>query len=37
MPLAVFHAANVAFTIASGARRRPRIRNEVDLGREWAS
>ena len=37
MPPAVFHAGNVAFTNASGARRAPRIRNEVDLGREWAS
>ncbi len=36
MPTAVFHAGNVAFTNASGAWRAPRIRNEVDLGREWA-
>ena len=36
MPPGVFHARNVAFTNASGARRAPRIRNELDLGREWA-
>ena len=37
MPLALFHAGNVAFMNAREAWRPPRIRNEVDLGRAWPS